>query len=212
MKTLLKVTFALVAIGVLGWLFVRSARSTSAEPFTVPRAHLGGWTLSLAPAGDPLGALISLTPRPELLPPLSRELFSRMGESLHYPPGAMPLVLRSEFDRAIQGVMTPDALLDLARNAGLESVTFQARCMARRRESSPGVIRGVYFLVFDLPQFAQFREQLAQRIQATGGSSALFDPAALSPVVIAADLDGNTAHWMPLRVVETDCFAPITVE
>jgi hypothetical protein len=212
MKILLKVTLALVAIGVLGFLFVRSVRSTGAEPFSIPRAHLAGWTLRLAPAADPLGALISLTPRPELLPPLSRELFSRMGESLHYPPGAMPVVLRSEFDRAMQGVLTPEAMLDLARNADLESATFQARCMARRRESAPGIVRGVYFLVFDLPQFAQFREQIAQRIQAAGGNSSMFDPAALSPVVIAADLDGNTAHWMPLRAAETDCFAPISVE
>src|SRR5688500_11538398 len=100
MKTLLKVTAALVALALLGILFVRSVRSTGAEPFTIPRAHLAGWTLALSPAGDPLGSLIAMTPRPEMLPPLSRELFSRMGESLHYPQAALPLVLRAEFDRA----------------------------------------------------------------------------------------------------------------
>jgi hypothetical protein len=211
MKTLLKVAVGLVAISVLGFLFVRSVRSTGAAPFTIPRAHLTGWTLSLSPANDPLGALISMTPRPELIPPLSRELFSRMGESLHYPTAGMPLVLRSEFD-VMQGVITPDAALDLARKAGLESAAFQPRCMARRRESAPGVLRGVYFLVFDLPQFTEFRQQLAQRLQAGGGSASLFDPSALSPVVMAADLDGEFARWMPLRVVEADCFAPIVVE
>jgi hypothetical protein len=211
MKILLRIVVAVVAIGVLGFLFVRSARSTGAEPFAIPRAHLTGWTLALSPANEPLGALLSLTPRPELLPPLSRELFARMGESLHYPVGGMPLVLRSEFD-LVRGVIAPEAILDLAKNAGLESAPIQPRCMARRRESSPGVLRGVYFLVFDLPQFTEFRQQLAQRVQSAGGSASLFDPAALSPVVIAAALDGEMAHWMPLRVTEADCFAPITVE
>ncbi len=211
MKILVKVMVAIVAIGVLGFLFVRSVRNTSAEAFAIPRAHLSGWTLALSPAGDPLGSLVELTPRAELLPPLSRELFSRMGESLHYPTAGMPLVLRGEFN-LIQDLITADAILDLAKSAGLESAAHQPRCMARRRESSPGVLRGVYFLVFDVPQFTEFRQQLAQRIQSAGGSASLFDPSALSPVVIAADLDGEVGRWMPLRVSETDCFAPITVE
>jgi hypothetical protein len=83
--------------------------------------------------------------------------------------------------------------------------------MARRRDSAPGVLRGIYFLVFDLPQFSQFREQVAQRIRAKGGNS-VFEPAALSPVVVAANLDGDTARWLPLRAVESDCFAPVVVE
>jgi len=210
-KTLLKVMVALVAVAALGLLFVRSVRNTSAEAFLIPRAHLAGWTLGLAPPGDQLGAFLTLTPKPELMPPLSRELFSRMGESLYYPSAAMPVVLRGEFDSAIAGTLTPDALLDLARQAGLESATIQPQCMARRRDSAPRVIRGVYFLVFDVPQFGQFREQVAERIRA-GGASSLFDPAALSPVLVAANLDGDTARWLPLRAAESDCFAPVVIE
>src|SRR5215203_1027103 len=192
-------------------LFVRSVRSTSAQPFSIDRANLGGWTLALAPADDPLGALLTLTPNTALMPPLSRELFARMGESLHYPPAAMPVVLRGEFDSAIAGTTTPDALLDLAQQAGLENATIQPQCMARRRDSAPGVVRGIYFLVFDVPQFGQFREQVAARIGG-GGANSLFDPAALSPVVVAASLDGDTARWLPLRVTESDCFAPVVIE
>jgi Na+-translocating ferredoxin:NAD+ oxidoreductase RnfD subunit len=210
-KTLIKVLAALVAVAALGLLFVRSVRSTSAEPFSIPRANLNGWTLALAPADDPLGALLTLRPDPALMPPLSRELFARMGESLHYPTAAMPVVLRAEFDRAIAGTMTPDALLDLARQAGLDAATIHPECMARRRDSAPGVVRGIYFLVFDVPQFAQFREQLAMRIGG-GGANSVFDPAALSPVVVAANLDGDTARWLPLRATQSDCFAPIVIE
>jgi hypothetical protein len=152
-----------------------------------------------------------LTPNTALMPPLSRELFARMGESLHYPGAAMPVVLRAEFDHAIAGTMTPEVLLDLARHAGLETATIQPQCMARRRDSAPGVVRGIYFLVFDVPQFRQFREQVATRIGGAGANS-LFDPGALSPVVVAANLDGDTARWLPLRAAESDCFAPVVIE
>ena len=136
-----------------------------------------------------------------------------MGESLHYPPAAMPVVLRSEFQRAMGGALTPEALLNTAQDAGLESAMFQPRCMARRRISEPGLVRGVYFLLFDLPLFTQFREQVAQRLRSAGRDASLFDPAALSPVVIAADLDGSFSRWLPLRAnPEVDCFAPVAVE
>ena len=213
MKILLKVMIAVVALAVLAVLFVGSVRSTGAQPFTIERPHLAGWTLTLAPDADPLGSVLSITPQSELMPPLTRALFSRMGESLHYPPPAIPLVLRTEFERAIAGVLTPAALLDAAREAGLESATFQPRCMAERRISNPGSVRGVYFLVFDLPEFTRFREQVAQRLRAAGGDASLFDPGALSPILIAADLDARTSSWLPLRAdPEVDCFAPVVVE
>ncbi|MEO5741411.1 MAG: hypothetical protein ABIS29_12530 [Vicinamibacterales bacterium] len=213
MKTLLKVVVALVAVAVLAVLFVRSARSTGAQPFNIARQNLVGWTLAIPPSADPLGSALSITPKASLLPPLTRELFSRMAETLHYPPAAIPVVLRSEFERAIAGVLTQEALLEAARETGLESATFEPRCMARRRISAPGVLRGVYFLVFDLPQFTQFREQVALRLRAAGRDSSLFDPAALSPVLMAADLDGSFSSWLPLRAnPDVDCFAPVVVE
>jgi hypothetical protein len=213
MKTLLKVIIALAAGAVLAVLFVRSARSAREQPFTVARQHLAGWMLTLAPDADPLGSSLSITPTAELMPPLGRELFARMGETLHYPPPAMPVVLRSEFERAIAGVLTREALLAAARDAGLESAPFQPRCMARRRISAPGVVRGIYFIVFDFPQFIQFREQVAQRLRAAGRDASLFDPTALSPVLIAADLDGSFSGWLPLRADPgADCFAPVVVE
>lgn len=213
MKILLKVMIAVAAVAGLGVLFVRSALSTDAQPFTVPRQQLAGWTLTIAPDGDSLGSALSLVPGPELMRPLTRDLFARMGESLHYAPAAMPVVLRSEFERAIAGVLTPEVLLGVAREAGLEKTAFEPRCMARQRISAPGVVRAVYFLLFDVPQFTQAREQVAQRLRAAGRDASLFDPAALSPVVIAADLDGRFSSWLPLRAdAAVDCFAPIVVE
>src|SRR5688572_25052179 len=141
MKILLKVIVAIVAVAVLGVLLVRSMRSTAAQPFTIERQHLAGWTLALAPDADPLDSVLSITPQRELMPPLTRALFARMGETLYYPPPAIPLVLRREFQPALSGLLAPAALLDAARTAGLESATFQPRCMAQRRISSPGSVR-----------------------------------------------------------------------
>ena len=62
MKILLKVAVALVAVGVLAVLFLRSVESTRAEPFRIAQQDLTGWTLTLAPAGDQLGSLLSITP------------------------------------------------------------------------------------------------------------------------------------------------------
>lgn len=212
-KTLFKVTVALAVAAVFAVAFVRSVRSTSAQPFAIAPQHLAGWTLTLTPNGDAFGALLSITPAGGLTPPLARELFTRVGESLHYPPAAMPLLLRRELERGPAGVLAPEALLSLARAAGLESATFQPVCMASRRASAPGSVQGVYFLLFDVPQFTAFRQQVAQRIRAGGGEASLFDPSALSPVVITAALDGRFAGWMPLRAnPELDCFAPIVVE
>jgi len=85
--------------------------------------------------------------------------------------------------------------------------------MARRRISEPGGVRGVYFLLFDFPSLTAFREQVAQRLRAAGRDATIFDPEALSPVMIAADLDGSFSRWLPLRAnPEVDCFAPVTVE
>jgi len=213
MRTLFKVLVAVVAVGVLAVLFVRSVLSSRAEPFTIAQEDLAEWTLTLAPDADPLGSLLSLMPKEAVLPPLSRQLFGRMRESLHYPPAAMPVVLRSEFQRAMAGTLTPEALLDAARDIGLESARFQPQCMAERRISAPGILRGVYFLVFELPLFTQFREQVARRLRAAGRDPSLFDPTALSPVLITADLDGSFSRWLPLRAdPEVDCFAPVVVE
>ena len=213
MKILLKVTIALVAVGVLAVLFVRSARNTGAQPFTIEQQDLTGWTLTLPPDGDGLDSLLSLKPKATFLPPLSRQLFVRMGESLRYPEAAMPIVLRREFERAMAGTLTPEALLTAAREAGLEAATLQPRCMARRRISAPGLVQEVFFLVFELPAFSQFREQVAQRLRAAGRDQSLFDPLALSPVVIAADLDGSFSRWQPLRAnPPDDCFAPLVVQ
>lgn len=203
----------MTALGLLAVLFVRSARSARETPFEVSREDLGPWALVREPAADAFDSWLALTPPTGLTPPLGRELFSRAGESLYYPnPPSMPVVLRSEFEGALAGEWPSEAILDLAREVGLESPGLTPRCMGRRRVSEPGSTRSVYFLVFEAPAFDRFRQSLAERLRAAGGNAAAFDPGALSPVLVVAATNDSFSRWLPIRVnAEADCLAPIDV-
>jgi hypothetical protein len=214
MARLWKVVGGVTALGVLAVLFVRSAQSSRETPFSVEQRSLAGWTLVVRPDADALGSWLALSPPASLAAPLGREIFRRAGESVNYPtPPLLPLLLQTEFDRAFAGVVMPDDIVSLARSAGLESAAFTPRCMGRRRVSEPGATSGVYFLLFDAPAFTRFRQQLLERVRAARGNASLFDPAALSPVLIIAALDGNFGRWMPLRAdPDVDCLAPVEVQ
>jgi len=200
-------------VAVLAVLFLRSLESTRAAPFAVDRGALTGWRLVLEPPMDPLGSWLALTPPRQLAASLGREIFRRGGESVHYPnPPLMPLLLQGEFDRAFSGRVPPEQVVSLARAAGLESTPWTPQCMAHRRLSEPGMTRGVYFVLLDGSPFDRFRQQLSGLLQTAGGDASLFDPAALSPALVVAALDGNFGRWMPLRAnMEADCMAPIEV-
>lgn len=200
-------------LAVLAVLFLRSVRSTRAAPFAVERDSLAGWTLVPQPASDAQGSWLALRPPERLTPPLGREIFRRGAESLTFPtPPLLPLLLQREFDRAFAGAVMPEAILSLARAAAFESATLTPRCMGYRRVSEPGATRTVYFLLFDAPPFEQFRQALSELVRAEGGDPLLFDPAALSPVLIVAAADGDFDRWMPLRADPgVDCLAPVEV-
>jgi hypothetical protein len=212
--TLIKIAVGLAGFGVLGFLLFRSVMDVRAEPYTIPRDQLAPWTAALDPAAGPSGVLLALRPPPTLAPQLFTQIFTRSGQSLSGPdPAAMPLVLKSEFDRALAGRIAPDALVALARESGLESIQPRPLCMASRRVSQPGLTREVFFLRFEHASFDEFRQQIARRLMAAGGSPGSFDANSLSPVVIVAASDSNFSSWLPLRGDATeDCRAPIVVQ
>jgi hypothetical protein len=208
----MKAAVGLVVLGALGYFFVQSVRSTRSEPYSVPRESLQGWTLALeqpVAAGDPLLSLRAPSP---LGSGLFRQIFERHAESLNSPATpSMPLLLQEEYVRAFAGHASPDALFEAAKDAGLPTMTLQPRCMAYRRVSAPGVTRQLYFLVFDAPPFARFREAIAT-FAVSAGAGDVYDPEALSPVVIVAASDVHYGQWFPLQVADADCVAPIATE
>jgi hypothetical protein len=211
-RALIKTVVIVAALGVLGFLFVRSAQNVRSEPYEIARARLSGWTLAIDPSPNEAGVLLGLQPDKQTAAMLFGQVFSRTGESLSGPvPAAIPLVLQGEFDRAKAGALTAGALLASAREAGLASSAFEPRCMAHRRISEPGLTRQVYFVRFDWPAFAAFRRQAAQQMRAAGGSG--LDPAALTPLMIVAGSDAAFGRWLPLRAESADdCLAPMAIK
>lgn len=209
MKRLLKPLIIIAVIVAAGFAFVRSVRSTREEPYTIAPAHLQDWTLAIEPANAPNSALIAMRPPREMASTLFRQLFTRHAESFNGPTVPyVALLLQDEFNRSFAGRATSEELLAVARKVGLEDASVTPRCMGYRRDSAPGVTRQLYFVVFDAPAFHEFRTQLAAAALPDSG----FDPEALSPVMLVAASDANFNQWLPLRVTNADCVAPISVE
>jgi hypothetical protein len=197
-----------LALGLVGFLFWRSVQGTREAPYAMSPGHLQNWTLSVEQGSAPSSALIVLRPPRELASSLFRQLFTRHAESFNGPTVPfVPLLLQDEFNRSFAGTLTVDDLLELARTSGVDA-PLTPQCMAYRRDSAPGVTRQLYFVVFDAPAFTRFRADAGAR--AAPGSG--FDPTALSPVMFVAASDPNFNQWLPLRVAEGECVAPISVE
>ena len=157
-----KVAVALVAIAVLGYLFVNSLESTRTEPYSVSRAQVGPWELVLEPAEGYTAPLLSVRTDTKLVADLFTQMFNRTMESINRPETAsIPIVLHGEFDRGLAPRMKPGELLAAARAAGLETASHELRCLAHRRISEPGMTRQTYFAMVDSPSIVAFRAQLA---------------------------------------------------
>jgi hypothetical protein len=198
---LIKIAVALVVLGGLGVLFMRSVQDVRSEPYTVEPAHLQNWTVALEPIPAANGAMLVLQPVPDLAPNLFRQVFARAGETLARPPmpGGIPILLTEEYNGQVAGRMTPDAVAAAVRETGIESAPPRPRCMAYRRISEPGRTRQVYFVIFEGEGFARARERIG------------VDPSVLSPVLFIAGADGDFDRWLPLRAdIEADCVSPIS--
>lgn len=213
MKLLVKIVVVLSVLAGFFYLFIRTAHDARSEPYTVARQHLSNWTLSVEPASARTAAVLVLRPPQELAGGLFSQIFSRMMESLR---GAVdtgvPLVLREEYEMALASRFTPDALLEAARAAGLESTPFQPECLAVRRVSQPGMTRQMYYVLFDAPAFVRFREALGRDLEGSPVAGA-FNPAALSPVLIVAATEASFDSWLPIGSdAAKDCVAPIALD
>lgn len=198
---LIKVALVILAIAAFAFLFMRSIEDTRTAPYTVQRAHLQSWTLSVEPASAANHPVLVLRAPPELAAGLFRQIFSRAMESLNSPvTPAVPLVLRGEFESVIGDRMTQDAMLAAATAAGVGTTVPSPRCLVHRRISEPGGVRQAYLVLFDAPAIAQFRRQMG------------LDADALAPVLFVAGSGPDFNAWLPQRVNPgADCSAPIEI-
>lgn len=203
----MKAAIALVVIAAIGWLFLRTVQDARSAPYTIRADDLRGWRVAVSEVPDPDGPLVGLRAPASLGPDLFKQLFARTMESMTAPAIAqIPLVLRPETGA---DAMPADAVIALAREAGLESAVLVPRCLALRRISEPSNTRDYYYLIFEDGPVRAFREAWAGRAS-TGGAEAA---GVLPPVMIVATSDRVLRSVLPFTPdADRDCLAPIAVQ
>jgi len=212
-KIVRKAILVLVIGSALGWLFLKTVRETNAEPYTVDREHLSGWTLALEDPQFGGPGMLVLQPPVGMPAELFRQIFLRSGLSMAGPSRpSMPVVLRSEYGKDVAAVLSSAQMLETARATGLERETLQPTCMVLRQESSSGPPSQRFFVVFESAGFTRVREELGRLLQARGVTG--FAPAALRPIMAVASTEPDFDRWVwPLRVnPDADCTAPIALK
>lgn len=212
MKLLLKVGIAALLLAGFFVLFLRTAHDVRSEPYVVERTTLSPWVVALEAPERSRSPQLVVRPPQAFGSGLFSQVFQRMMESLRgSTAGAIPVILRDEYELALASRYTPEALLEAARAAGLASEAPVPVCLAMRRVSQPGLTRSLYFVIFDAPAIEAFRRRLADEV-AGEPAAAVFDPQSLSPILIIGSSDDAFDAWLPLRAdPATDCLAPITV-
>ena len=208
MNTFIKLAVALGAIAVLGYLFAATLTDVGSDPYDVRSADLQQWTIQADPIRDPNGSALSLLPPRELPMNLFDQVFQRTMESYTTPaaPG-IPLVLHQELAGSPMSIPAT-TLVEMAHAAGLGSARLTPTCMSVYR-TLEGREQRRFFVLFDLPQFEQFRLAVQDQLRA-GDSDTTFDPRALAPALLIASTDPRRLRALPTRAaLEQSCEASV---
>jgi hypothetical protein len=211
-KILTRTAIAVVVLAAVSWLFLKTVRDTNAEPYLLDGEDLSGWMLEVEQpdAGGP--AVLVLRPPVSLTGDVFQQIFHRSGVSLAGParPG-MPIVLWSEYAAGLKAVITPDELLKLAREAGLESEPLTPVCMGVKQDAQSGRASQRFFMVFESLAFRRVRAEIG-RLRETRSAAGGFEAGALIPLVPVASFEADFQRWWPLQVdTAKDCRTGLVV-
>jgi len=207
-RTLTKIGLVLGAVIILPWLFLRTLEDTIATPYEIDSVSVSGWTLVLSDPTRPDVAVLGLRPPALFRASLFDQLFDRTMASMTSPVDELlPIVLRSELRGELASVLSPDELMEVARQAGLDRIRLEPVCMAVKRQPFSGRTREFFFVLFEAPEVTGFRRSLTERA-ADRGVSTLFDN--LDLILPIAGSDPAFESWWPVVVDRTvDCQAPV---
>ena len=206
-RLLAKILVPLVLVGVFAFGFWRSVHSARSEPYSLSRATQRPWRLTIEMGTRPNDPILLLEPPSDVNRELFDQVFKRSMESMQAPelPG-IPLVLAGELERAGSERLSPDALLAMARNAGLEAAPPAPRCMGHRRLPEPNERAQAFFAIFDSQAFDTFRGNLATRL------GPAFDAGFVTPAMFIGLVEARASHFLPLHAdPKKDCLAPIEI-
>ena len=195
---------ALVLVVVtFGWWWLRNRTVVSVS---IAPTELANWPVIVSDGSD--AWVVGLSPPAPLVAAFTAEAARQAGRRLVAPTRpALPLVLRAEFEDALQGVYGTDSVVRMAHDAGIDASPFQPVCLAHRVRDEPGGRADIYFVPFESPTFQQLRADLTPTEPEHAGIG-VYDPALLSPILIVGASDANLDRWWPLSFDgATDCVA-----
>ncbi|MGC4084894.1 MAG: hypothetical protein QM736_22965 [Vicinamibacterales bacterium] len=175
-----------------------------------PAAH-DRWTMVTSDGTDPW--VVGMKPPESLTTSLFEQVSARAGTALVAPPHpAIPLVLRSEFDEALQGAFGVDSIQRMAIDAGLDAdVPFEPVCLAHKTVDGVDGPAELYFVPFVSAGFNQLRVNLMPEHPEQAGIG-IYDPSILTPILVVAASDSSFDRWWPLRFdQDRDCEAPVAL-
>jgi hypothetical protein len=181
------------------------------RPYHVDRAALSGWTVVLGAPEDPW--VVALEPPASLTTSLFQQLSTKVGRPLVAPRhAALPLVMRPEYDEALQGVYGAMDIQRLARQELTGGSTVEPVCIARRANPQNTASGELYFLAVKSSAFDALRLELRPDFPEHAGIG-VYDPGAMTAVLPIASTDTDFGRWWPIRLERiTDCQAQVTVD
>lgn len=208
-----KIVIGVIAVGLLFALFLWTLQETVSTPYDVAGRLLTGWQVVAESGGGPEAPMLSLVPPRELTMSLFQQVFERTMESMNAPPAyGITLILRREFDQTMAGLLEPDELVQLARDAGLEEAVLDPLCFAVRTGSTNREPRRTFYVTFELPALERFRTRVAEQLERRGGEPTSFRPEAVAPVLYLAATDGGFRDVPPVAAPPDDeCSAPVEI-
>jgi hypothetical protein len=197
-----------LTIGAVGSLIAALARDQQSRPLTLTPVNLSGWRIVAGNPADPW--VVAAQPPDTLVAQLRERVAQAAGRPLTpLPRTVLPLILRQEFEDALQGIYGIDRLMRLAEDAAVHRARFEPVCMAARAHPEHGTL---LFLAMDAPEYWRYRADV-EPFQPEQGGSGIFEPGALTPILPIAATSADTARWWPLKTDPlTDCITPVVVE
>jgi len=198
----------LTALVVLG-LVSTVVRDRASEPYGIPKSALAGWNVVVGHPDDPW--LIAARPPSALSAALIQQLIAKARIALvPLPRPDLPLVLRSEYADALQGMWSVDEIGRVARDSGIESAAFEPVCVGHKTGSGSEAPE-FFFVAFTSPIFERLRSALQPDFPEHAGIIT-YDPRALSLVLPLAATNRDINQWWPLTFdALTDCQAQVIV-
>ena len=212
-KFLVRTAAVIIIVSSVGFLFVKTARDAESEAYTIPREHLQNWTVVTNAAREPQSAILILRPPPTMPTMISQQIFLRRMEGLITPNmHGIPLLLRSEFDKAFAAIASVSELATIAENIGLASEPLIPHCLGARHTGTTRANQ-IFFVLFESQTFNRFRKEIGTLLETRGGQLNAYHATTLHPALVITASGNSLRDWSPTQQnPREDCLAPLKVE